>query len=99
MLDNEGLKREIGTWGLIANAVNITIGAGIFIMPAIVAEKLGTGSIWAYTVCGAIMILIMLCFAEIGTKITRTGGAYSYIEYLFGKYAGFLTTNIFIFGA
>ena len=41
----------------------------------------------------------MLCFAEVGTKITSTGGAYSYIEDAFGKYAGFLTTNIFIFGA
>jgi APA family basic amino acid/polyamine antiporter len=99
MLDNEGLKREIGTWGLIANAINITIGAGIFIMPAIVAEKLGTGSIWAYFVCGALMILIMLCFAETGARITRSGGAYSYIEEAFGRYAGFLTTNIFIFGA
>jgi APA family basic amino acid/polyamine antiporter len=99
MLENEGLKREIGTWGLIANAINITIGAGIFIMPAIVAEKLGTGSIWAYFVCGALMILIMLCFAETGARITRSGGAYSYIEEAFGKYAGFLTTNIFIFGA
>ncbi len=99
MLDNEGLKREIGIWGLIANAINITIGAGIFIMPAIVAEKLGTGSIWAYLVCGALMILIMLCFAETGARITRSGGAYSYIEEAFGKYAGFLTTNIFIFGA
>ena len=45
------------------------------------------------------MILIMLCFVEVGTNITRTGGAYSYIEDSFGKYAGFLTTNIFIFGA
>ena len=43
--------------------------------------------------------MIMLCFAEVGTKITITGGAYSYIETAFGRYAGFLTTNIFIFGA
>lgn len=99
MLNDEGLKREIGLWGLFANAVNITIGAGIFIFPAIVAEKLGTGSIWAYFVCGALMILIMLCFAETGVLITRSGGAYSYIEHAFGKYVGFLTTNIFIFGA
>ncbi len=99
MPDNEGLKREIGLWGLIANAINITIGAGIFILPSIVAEKLGTGSIWAYFVCGALMILIMLCFAETGARITRSGGAYSYIEGAFGKYAGFLTTNLFIFGA
>jgi amino acid transporter len=41
----------------------------------------------------------MLCFAELGSKITITGGAYAYIEVAFGKYAGFLTSNIFIFGA
>ncbi|MFZ0281490.1 MAG: APC family permease [Bacteroidales bacterium] len=99
MINNEGLKREIGIWGLVSNSINIIVGAGIFILPVIIAERLGTGSIWAYVVCGLLMMLIMLCFAEVGTKITRTGGAYSYIEDAFGKYAGFLTTNIFIFGA
>lgn len=99
MIENEGLRREIGTWGLVANSVNIIIGAGIFILPAIVAERLGTGSLLAYLVCGLLMLMIMLCFAEVGTKITITGGAYSYIETAFGRYAGFLTTNIFIFGA
>lgn len=99
MIEDEGLKREIGLWGLVSNSINIIIGAGIFILPVLVAEKLGSGSIWAYLVCGFLMIFIMLCFAEIGSMITRTGGAYSYIETAFGKYAGFLTTNIFIFGA
>jgi APA family basic amino acid/polyamine antiporter len=99
MADNEGLKREIGIWGLVSNSINIIVGAGIFILPVIIAERLGTGSIWAYVVCGLLMMLIMLCFAEVGTKITRTGGAYSYIEDAFGKYTGFLTINIFIFGA
>ena len=99
MNENEGLKREIGLWGLVSNSINIIIGAGIFILPVIVAEKLGSRSIWAYLICGFLMIFIMLCFAEIGTMITRTGGAYSYIETAFGKYVGFLTTNIFIFGA
>ena len=97
--ENEGLKREIGVWGLVANSINIIVGAGIFILPVIIAEKLGTASIWAYLICGILMIFIMLCFVEVGTRITRTGGAYSYIEDAFGKYAGFLTTNIFIFGA
>jgi len=98
MNENEGLKREIGLWGLISNNINITVGAGIFILPVIVAERLGTGSILAYLICGLLILLITLCFAEIGTKITRSGGSYSYIEEAFGKYAGFLTTNIFIFG-
>jgi len=99
MNEDEGLKREVGLWGLVSNSINIIIGAGIFILPVLVAERLGAGSIWAYLVCGFLMIFIMLCFAEIGSMITRTGGAYSYIETAFGKYAGFLTTNIFIFGA
>lgn len=99
MTGNEGLKREIGTWGLVANSVNIIIGAGIFILPVLVAERLGTGSIMAYIICGLLMLMIMLCFAEVGTRITITGGAYSYIEKAFGKYSGFLTTTIFIFGA
>ncbi len=99
VFDNEGLRREIGVWGLVANSINIIVGAGIFILPVIVAERLGTASIWAYLICGLLMILIMLCFVEAGTNIIRTGGAYSYIEEAFGKYAGFLTTNIFIFGA
>lgn len=99
MPENEGLKREIGLWGLVANSINIVIGAGIFILPVIVAEKLGPGSITAYAICGGLMILIMLCFAEVGSKITLTGGAYTYIETAFGKFAGFITANIFIFGA
>jgi amino acid transporter len=99
MAEKELLKREIGTWGLIANSVNIIIGAGIFILPVIVAERLGSGSMSAYVICGVLMILIMLCFAEVGSKITLTGGAYTYIETAFGKFAGFLTANIFIFGA
>ena len=97
IIDDEGLKREIGVWGLVANSINIIVGAGIFILPVIIAEQLGTASIWAYLICGLLMIFIMLCFVEVGTSITRTGGAYSYIEEAFGKYAGFLTTNIFIF--
>ncbi|HLN19475.1 MAG TPA: APC family permease [Bacteroidales bacterium] len=99
MPENEGLKREIGLWGLVANAVNIMVGAGIFILPVVVAMQLGAASISAYAICGGLMILIMLCFSEIGSKITITGGAYTYIEKAFGNYAGFLTTNVFIFGA
>jgi len=99
MNENEGLKREIGVWGLVANSINIIVGAGIFLIPVIVFERLGTGSILAFIICGLLMMMIMLSFVEIGTQVTKTGGAYSYIEEAFGKYAGFLTTNIFIFGA
>ena len=75
--NNEGLRREIGILGLSANTLNRTIGAGIFVLPAFVASFLGETSIIAYLFCGFLMMLIMLCFSEIGSKITVTGGTYA----------------------
>ncbi|HCW05954.1 MAG TPA: amino acid permease [Cytophagales bacterium] len=99
MNSDEGLKREIGLVGLTANIVNVVIGSGIFVLPAIVSEKLGPSGILAYLFCGFLITMIMLCFAEVGSRVTITGGAYAYIESAFGKYVGFLTTNIFVFGS
>jgi len=87
---DEGLKREIGIWGLSANMINIIIGSGIFVLPAIVAGILGPASVIAYAFCGILMMLIMLCYAEVGSKITKSGGSYTYVETAFGKYPGFL---------
>lgn len=87
---DEGLKREIGTWGLSANMINIIIGSGIFVLPAIVAGILGAASVIAYAICGLLMLLIMLCFAEVGSKTNESGGTYTYVNTAFGKYPGFL---------
>ncbi|WJJ98031.1 APC family permease [Algibacter luteus] len=86
----EGLKRRVGVLGLSANIVNIIIGSGIFVLPAIVASYMGASSIIAYLFCGLLMAMIMLCFAEAGSKVTNTGGPYTYIETAFGDYAGFI---------
>lgn len=99
MNTEEGLKREIGLAGLTSNIINTVIGAGIFVLPAIVSEGLGAAGILAYLFCGFLIAIVMMCFAEAGSKITITGGAYAYIEAAFGRYFGFLTTNLFIFGA
>lgn len=99
MITDEGLRREVGLWGLTANIVNVVIGSGIFILPALVAEGLGAAGILAYLFCGFLISIIMLCFAEVGSKITLTGGAFIYIEAALGKYFGFLAANLLIFGA
>ncbi|MCK0192586.1 APC family permease [Arenibacter sp. F20364] len=96
---NEHLKREVGVMGLSANLVNIMIGAGIFALPAIVAAGLGSSSIFAYLFCGLLITLVMLCFAEVGSKVTTSGGAYTYIESSFGPYFGFLTVILFVLSA
>jgi APA family basic amino acid/polyamine antiporter len=95
---NENLKREIGVRSLTLAILNITAGSGIFIIPAIIAEDLGAAAILAYLVCGALIFLIGLCFAEVGSKTSVSGGVYSYIENAFGPYAGFLANNIYWLG-
>ena len=99
MNTSEGLRKEIGLWGLTSNITNTVIGSGIFVLPAIVDEGLGAAGVLAYLFCGFLITLVMLCFAEVGSKITITGGAYAYIENAFGRYFGFITANLFIFGA
>ena len=88
MIKDKGLKRKVGVFSLSANIINIIIGSGIFVLPAIVASYLGASSIIAYLFCGLLMATIMLCIA--GSKVTNTGGPYTYIETAFGDYAGFV---------
>lgn len=95
---NENLKREIGIRSLALAIVNITAGSGIFVIPAIIAQDLGAAAILAYLVCGLLIFLIGLCFAELGSKTTVSGGVYNYIETAFGPYAGFLSNNIYWLG-
>ena len=93
------LKREIGVWGLSFNLMNIMIGAGIFILPAIVAEGLGSASFLAYLFCGILISLVMLCFAEVGSIVTADGGAYAYIDRTLGDYFGFKAATLFLLAA
>lgn len=97
-METDKLKREIGILGLAANTINMIIGAGIFILPGLVAAYLAEASIIAYIFCGILMFTIVLCFAEIGSRVTTTGGAYAYIHEAFGDYAGFLSNALFWFG-
>lgn len=95
----ENLKREIGVRALTLALLNILIGSGIFVIPAIIAETLGTAAIVAYLICGVLVFLIALCFAEVASKTTISGGIYTYIERAFGPYTGFLANNLYWFGS
>lgn len=95
---DEGLKRVIGVSGLSLNIINFTIGAGIFALPAIVGINLGAFGVFSYLFCGIMLAVIMLCYAEIGTRVTSAGGSYAYVESAFGDFAGFIVNWVFVFG-
>jgi basic amino acid/polyamine antiporter, APA family len=87
---DSALVRAIGVWGLAAGIVNVTVGGGIFRLPADVAAALGPTAPAAYLVCAVAMGLIVLGFAEAGSRVSLTGGPYAYVEIAFGPFAGFL---------
>jgi amino acid transporter len=97
-VDKPSLVRAIGTGTLAANVVNLTVGAGIFALPALVAAQLGSATILGYAACSIILLLVFLCFAEAGSRVHGSGGAYAYTEAAFGPFAGFLTSSLLWFG-
>jgi amino acid transporter len=85
------LERSLGVRALAASILNVTVGGGIFIVPAIVAARLGAAAPLAYLVCAVAFGLIVACFAEAGSRVALTGGPYMYVETVFGPFVGYLS--------
>lgn len=83
------LLRGIGRFDFIALIINITIGAGILGLPAKVYALIGTWSLLAYGTSAAVVTLIILCFAEVSSRFSGTGGPYLYTRVAFGPLIGF----------
>jgi amino acid transporter len=91
-----GLIRAIGARQLTASVINVTVGAGIFVLPAVAAGGLGPAAPLAYVVCAALMALIVCCFAAAGSRVSLTGGVYAYVEVAFGTFVGFLAGVLYL---
>jgi amino acid transporter len=87
---DEGLSREIRKWDLVALLVNVTVGAGILRLPSEVQRAVGNYSLVAFLVCAVIVGLIALCFAEVGSRFSGTGGPYLYARKTFRPTPAFL---------
>ena len=86
---SEGLVRGIRRWDLVAITINGIIGAGIFGLPANVFSLIGSYSLFAFGVCALVVMLIILCFAEVSSRFDKTGGPYLYAREAFGPTVAF----------
>src|ERR1700733_10672712 len=93
-----GLVRAVGPWGLTASIVNIVVGAGIFAVPGALAACIGPYAPLAFLVCAVAIGSVAICFAEGGSRIPTSGGAYGYIDAAFGSLAGYVAGTLLWFG-
>jgi len=83
------LVRGIRRWDMVALVINAVIGAGIFGLPARAFDLAGPWSLVAFAACAVVVTLIVLCFAELGSRFDQTGGPYLYVRAAFGPLSGF----------
>jgi amino acid transporter len=66
-IDTHGLLRELGLKEAIAIGLGTMIGAGIFVLSALAAERAGPAAALSYVLAGAICLPIALVVSELAT--------------------------------
>lgn len=86
-----GLRRVLGFWSLVAIGIGCTIGAGIFVLPGVVAAThAGPAILLSFLLAAVACAIAALCYAELAVIIPASGSAYSYTYATLGELAAWL---------
>jgi amino acid transporter len=89
--DDTRMRRDIGVIGLLFASVGSIIGSG-WLFGALTASQLaGPSAILSWVIAAAMMMLIGLVFAELGTMFPISGGVVRFPHLSHGSFASFTT--------
>lgn len=86
------LPRRLGVWDAASIVVGIVVGAGIFVVPSIIARHVPStrGALLVWVLGGIITFFGALAYAELGAMFPATGGQYVFVREAFGPALAFL---------
>ena len=93
------LPRRLGFWETMLIVVGVTIGSGIFRVPASVADAvgspLGVAAVWV--IGGVIALCGALSLAELAAAFPEPGGVFVYLREIYGPAVAFLFGWMYLF--
>ncbi|MFI0940607.1 APC family permease [Streptomyces sp. NPDC021020] len=84
-----GLRRDLGRVSLLFACVGSIIGSGWLFGALNAAREAGPASVFSWALAAVMILLIGLCFAELGTMFPLSGGVVRFPHLSFGSFASF----------
>jgi len=88
---------------LTALGIGATIGAGIFVMPGMIAQKAGPAGILSFLITGFVFLFVGICYERFSRVVPHGVSAYSYVYHSIGEiFAWIVAFGLFLeysFGA
>ena len=95
----DALPRRLGFWETTLIVIGVTIGSGIFRVPASVADTVGSpaGVVTVWVVGGIIALCGALSLAELAAAFPEPGGVFVYLREVYGRAVAFLFGWMYLF--
>jgi amino acid transporter len=87
-----GGEPRLGLWDAVSLVIGIVVGTSIFRTSPLVFQNVGNAwqGLAAWALGGGLSLVGALCYAELATTYSRSGGDYEYLTQAYGRWAGFV---------